>query len=517
MMKRLFVVLIIILVWGCATDKTATTGPPIGPTDTISLHVIAFTPVDGDSSQPTNAPITATFSSDIDTTTLGPSTFRLNHDAAGTIAYKNRVVTFRPGPILLFACSTYTVTVTTGLKNMSGNCLAAPFQWSFKTVALDLIRPTIVSTYPVAGDTLVHANAPITVTFSKIIDPASVTPSTFYLNGAVKGTIQTSGKTITFNPAHDLTSGIEYTATVSGAVADRFGNTLGGPYTWSFKTIPADRTPPSVVTTIPANGATGVSLNTSIEVAFSERVDPSTITSASFQVSDGVTGNIAFSGDTVLFVPSGPLLPMHSYTVTISTNIADYSGNHFQNAYTFGFTTERLVIMPLAVGNFWEYHVLWNDTAHYGDYYDTTYIIRDTLIRGEDWFVDNHRTYYANRDDGLYILSGGMPTLAFKFPTSINDSFPSPYTLPLHTYETYRLVVHSLSEPVTVPAGTYNCVVYRSLVEPIYPSGFADYHYCPNVGMVQFLANPGEGAMHRLGYRNVNKMLTKVEIHGIGK
>jgi len=35
--------------------------------------------------------------------------------------------------------------------------------------------------------------------------------------------------------------------------------------------------------------------------------------------------------------------------------------------------------------------------------------------------------------------------------------------------------------------------------------------------MVQFLANPGEGAMHRLGYRNVNKMLTKVEIHGIGK
>lgn len=516
-MRLVAMLLSLMFIWGCSSNKTSSMGPHKNSDDKTPPHVIAVSPADGDTSQPSNALITATFSEDIDTTTLRPSTFCLNHNAAGTITYKDKIATFKPGPILLFENETYTATLSTGIKDLAGNALAAPYQWSFKTITPDLTRPTVVSTCPVDGDTLVPANSPISVTFSEEIDSSSVTSSSYYLSGAVKGSVTTSGKTIILTPSADLESKVSYTATAKATIADLSGNTLSTPYSWSFKTIPADRTPPSVIATIPSNGATNVSVDSAIRIVFSEGVDSSTLTAASFTVSDGVTGSISLAGDTAILVPSGPLLPLHTYTVSLSTAITDHSGNHLLNPYTFSFVTELVVIMPLAVGNMWVYSVSYQDTLHFYHYEDTILITRDTVIGGESWYVDQRGYHYANRSDGLYLLNNGQPVLALKFPANINDSFPSPFVIPGPPYEPIRnLVVQSTSQSVTVPKGTYTCIVYRTPDDPAFPAGYADYRYCPNVGLIQYYKDPSY-AFDRFSDPRVNKVLTKAVIQSIGK
>lgn len=90
-----------------------------------------------------------------------------------------------------------------------------------------------------------------------------------------------------------------------------------------------DTTPPSVVSVSPLGGATGVALSSTISVTFSEAMDTSTITTASFTLDNGATGSLAFSsGDTVAtFTPSVSLHNGTTYTVSLGSSITDLAGN----------------------------------------------------------------------------------------------------------------------------------------------------------------------------------------------
>ncbi len=102
---------------------------------------------------------------------------------------------------------------------------------------------------------------------------------------------------------------------------------------------PADTTPPAVTSTSPANGATGVAVNATISATFSEVMDASTITTATFTVS-GVAGTVAYSETTATFTPSGNLANNTTYTATITTGAKDAAGNPLANNYTWSFTTQ---------------------------------------------------------------------------------------------------------------------------------------------------------------------------------
>ena len=67
---------------------------------------------------------------------------------------------------------------------------------------------------------------------------------------------------------------------------------------------------PSVVSTVPANGAANVSVNTPISETFSVPMSPSTLTSTTFTVtapSGAVAGAVSYSGTTATFTPSAAL------------------------------------------------------------------------------------------------------------------------------------------------------------------------------------------------------------------
>lgn len=114
-----------------------------------------------------------------------------------------------------------------------------------------LTPPTVTSVTPPNGSTLVCPNvAIITATFSKAMNPATITTSTFTLasgGASVSGSVayDATTNTATFTPpAASLTPNTTFTATITTGVADTFGNHLAANFTWTFTTSPPCALPP---------------------------------------------------------------------------------------------------------------------------------------------------------------------------------------------------------------------------------------------------------------------------------
>jgi hypothetical protein len=100
---------------------------------------------------------------------------------------------------------------------------------------------------------------------------------------------------------------------------------------------------PAVISVIPVIGARNVSTNTTIQAIFSEAMDPTTITTATFSLSGNVTGTVAYdpSTNTATFTPTGHLSNLTVYTATITTGVRDLSGNSLAANFAWSFTTEK--------------------------------------------------------------------------------------------------------------------------------------------------------------------------------
>jgi len=95
---------------------------------------------------------------------------------------------------------------------------------------------------------------------------------------------------------------------------------------------------PSVTSTSPTNGATGVSTGTTISITFSTDMDHSSVESA-FSIIPAASGTFSWNGNTVTFTASAALDPGVLYTVTISTTATSSSGTALASNYIFSFTT----------------------------------------------------------------------------------------------------------------------------------------------------------------------------------
>ncbi|HMB71323.1 MAG TPA: Ig-like domain-containing protein, partial [bacterium] len=99
-----------------------------------------------------------------------------------------------------------------------------------------------------------------------------------------------------------------------------------------------DTTAPTVQSVTPADGATGVSVNTTIQVVFSEPVDPATITPATMSL-QGSPGSLTVNGATVTYTPASFLLASTLHTCNVTTGVKDKAGNAMASAYSWSFTT----------------------------------------------------------------------------------------------------------------------------------------------------------------------------------
>ncbi len=102
--------------------------------------VSATSPPSGATNVSISSALTATFSGPIDPATVSSATFTLKDGANNavpgnitTIGVKV-IFTLSPGSLLNFS-TTYTATLTTGIKDNAGNALVTNFTWSFTTAA----------------------------------------------------------------------------------------------------------------------------------------------------------------------------------------------------------------------------------------------------------------------------------------------------------------------------------------------------------------------------------------------
>jgi hypothetical protein len=104
-----------------------------------------------------------------------------------------------------------------------------------------------------------------------------------------------------------------------------------------------DTTPPTLVSTLPANNAADESTSTIVTATFSEPIAAASVDATSFTVTAAggaaVSGALAIDGAIVTFTPSARLSPDVTYTVAVSTKIADLAGNHLAGAASWVFTT----------------------------------------------------------------------------------------------------------------------------------------------------------------------------------
>jgi hypothetical protein len=123
---------------------------------------------------------------------------------------------------------------------------------------------------------------------------------------------------------------------------------LGGTSFNIVDVIKPDTTAPSVAFTVPADAATGVLTNSKITATFSEAMDPSTITTATFTLMDGVapvSGTVACTGQVATFTPTSNLAASTTHIATITTAAEDLSANALANDYVWSFTTDPTVTL----------------------------------------------------------------------------------------------------------------------------------------------------------------------------
>lgn len=118
-----------------ATDSTGSgdvTAPSVGTTSPTSSGTYAAI----------GGAVTATFNEAMDSTTISTSTFTLaagSTSVTGTVGYNSstKVATFTPSSNLT-TNTTYTATVTTGVKDSAGNAMTNNYSWTFTTGVLAL-------------------------------------------------------------------------------------------------------------------------------------------------------------------------------------------------------------------------------------------------------------------------------------------------------------------------------------------------------------------------------------------
>lgn len=193
-----------------------------------------------------NKIVTATFSVPMDPLTLNSTTFIVKHGTftvPGVITYAGSTVSFKATNGYV-ANNDYTVTITTGAKSVSGLPLASNYVWKFTTAA----APTVIATDPLNNATGINLNKTVTATFSTVMDPLTITGTTFTLKQGttvIAGVVSYTGSTASFRPTNALLEGKIYTATITTGAKSAAGVPLANDYVWNFTTLVSNAPAPT--------------------------------------------------------------------------------------------------------------------------------------------------------------------------------------------------------------------------------------------------------------------------------
>lgn len=310
--------------------------------DSVSPTVTARGPAASAAGVSQAANITATFSENVQAVSGTTMTLKVSTatPVAAVVSYNvtTRVATLNPTATLA-AATTYTASLSGGIKDAVGNPLAAT-SWSFTTGP----RPTILSATPAANATGVSQAANMAVRFSENV--TGVGPTAFILKTTTGVTVGATvsynavTRVATLNPTASLAPATSYIVTLTSSIKDVDGNPITA-MSWRFSTGPR----PTLIRATPAAGALGVSRLANVSATFSENV--SGVSRTSFTLRKASTGAlvtviVSYNATTHVATlnPSVTLAANTMYVVSLSSLISDADGNGL-TARRWSFITGR--------------------------------------------------------------------------------------------------------------------------------------------------------------------------------
>ncbi len=295
----------------------------------------------------------ARFNENVAPSSVNNSTFRVDNNVWGSVTYSPATRTATLTPYSPLPWSTELTATISGVRDLVGNTMASPYEWSFTTED-DLVPPEVTSLLPLDGAVDVPVTTVLKVSFSEPMDAATINGSSFVVGG-VTGTVSYHGPTQTaiFTPDSWLPADTLLIATITTAITDAQGNPLPAPVIWSF-TTEVDDTPPTVALSHPIDDARIISRDTVVQAVFSEPMNGATITTGSFSVSD-TNGTVSYDpvSWTATFTPTTPFPAGVTRTATITTTVQDAEGNALATNvdFTFRVVNDRVRINTLTAAN----------------------------------------------------------------------------------------------------------------------------------------------------------------------
>ena len=329
-------------------------------TNTQAPTVTEVSPVDGSTNIAPNPLISAVMDKSMDATTIGNAivvTPNGGSPVAGTttLAQDNMTLTFAPaGGALLAPSTTYSVAVS-GAVDVDGNVMT-PFLWSFTTsdsTVGDYSYGTIAIS-PSDGTTNVAIDSPVVLTFSKAVDPLTVSSQSFQVSDTTAGTslggaisISSDLMTATFTPSYPYAGNHLICVSVSGyyytQILDVSGNSFQTPPYTCFTTLNSvDTTPPTIVSVMPPDKSVNIGPNNPVTVTFSKPMSGNSLPQnmALFIGSTVYTNSVSLSSDgTTATFNAGSLQYATTFTLVVGPNVTDVSGNPFGYEFSSTFTT----------------------------------------------------------------------------------------------------------------------------------------------------------------------------------
>ena len=242
--------------------------------------------------------------------------------------------------------------ITASARDSAGNASAASSAFN---VVIDSTGPVLLSTIPADGAVNAGLSDNLILVFDEPVTPQSGNIVIYNAGGSVLETVPvgdarvTGGgsDTITVNPNAVLVGGSGYYIQVtSGAVADALGNGYSGiadTTSWNFTSEPT-----ALLSSVPADEATGVALNATLNLTFNEQVSVASGFIRIRQVSDNsieeaidvTSGQVIGSGTASLSITlADVLVPNTNYYVEIEAGALTNN-----NAVSFGGVTDNTTL-----------------------------------------------------------------------------------------------------------------------------------------------------------------------------
>jgi hypothetical protein len=408
-------------------DWTFTTDTP--------AQVLSRYPSPGAANAPTSANVSITFDKALDASTVNASSFHLESFAGNpvlasvTLSSDARTATLNP-TLDLTGGMTYVARVENSVRTQTGvSVMDAPLTWSFSTI----LSPRITATVPASGAVNQAVNQAITVVFDQDMDQSTLTTSTFFVakpgGSPLTATVtyDPGSHTATLTPVASYQSGQRYQVTLTSGVRGANGATLtGAPVTWIF-TVLSDA--PAILSRVPGDGATDVSVSQSIHVVFNVDMNPATISLATIYVQP---------------VGGSPLVSTVTYNASTKTATID-PAVAFENKTLYQVTLSAAVLgqsgLPLA-----DAPVIWFFTTE----------------TAADDFSDVH--------PGVTPYAAAIAQLADRgIITGFTDGSFRPYD-PVSRQQFAKMIVLSLELPVTgLETCPFTDVAPQAGSDPLYP------------------------------------------------